>query len=248
VTAVDWLTVISLLLAVSALVLAGQHLREGTRHTSRLEFVANSLSTRYVGQFPDYLEDAVTVLESARCQIRILVWMPGPAFFSQPTTFVRYNQAIERKARDPGVNVQLICLNGRLRHERLTIQFQQGSEDEWSLWREENASRLEIFLRQDDDLVPQHIAFGTFVERNAFHQSQVLDYLRRCGVTTIEVDQNITVQAWIADDTQAIFSIHSSTSRSSYGLYTSDPRLVAALISMTEHYSTLRSGPATSPT
>src|SRR4051794_10889322 len=94
---VDWLSIVSLLLAIIALVFAVVQMAGARRQVQSLErqgqaltFVTDSLSTRYLGPFPDYLGGLVDLIDSAKRELIMLWGNPGPGFFTDPTNSMNY--------------------------------------------------------------------------------------------------------------------------------------------------------------
>jgi hypothetical protein len=238
---IGWSTILSLVLAVVALTLATSQSYQAVRQAKRLneqseklQFVTDSLSTRYLGRFPDYIPHVIQLIDEANVDLRILAANPVPAFFTAPKLALDYANAVERKSRV--VRVRLTCLNGTQRRRRLQVQFPTTPE-KWSDWKPANQAQIEEFLRFwhpkfDADIDHQKfLELLTKVQQSLFKRA-FQDY----GVKVREVSRMIAVQAWIADESRAVFSIESSDEAYTEGLYTSDPKFVKALASMADLY------------
>jgi hypothetical protein len=232
----------SLVLAILALIFAWFQTREARQQTNRLKshsealvLITESLSTRYLGPFPEYLTVVNDLIKSARTELHIVNGNPTPAYFSAPSTWLDYIQAIERKVRS-GVSVHLICMGDALRRQRLEQQF-PSSKDEWDRWIPDNLSKLKEFLRfRYSNKKPEELDYAAFLDLLQVTQRDILKEKFQ-GVEISEVDQIVSVQVWIADKAQAVFAIQTSpTNALSHGLYTSDPRFVNALHAMIELY------------
>jgi len=238
----NWLGQMSLVLAVLALAFAWFQTREARKQTKRLQnhsealvLITESLSTRYLGPFPDYLTVVNEIIKSTRNELHIINGNPTPAYFSAPSLWVDYIQAIERKVRS-GISVRLICMGESLRRQRLEQQF-PSSKQEWEGWLAENQSKVNEFLRfRSSGTKQQELDYARFLDLLEATQRDLLKE-KFSGVEVSEVDQLVSVQVWIADKAQAVFAIQtSSTNALSHGLYTSDPRFVNALGAMIELY------------
>src|SRR4051812_11661958 len=101
ITLVDWLSFGSLLLAIIALGLAMIQLLDARRQAKGLErqgqaltFVTNSLSTRYIGPFPDWQRGLSDLIDSAKRELRVLSANPAPGYFTDPANFMSIRHAI----------------------------------------------------------------------------------------------------------------------------------------------------------
>lgn len=240
----NWLGHVSLWLAVLALVLACFQTWEARKQTKGLKsqsdaliLITDSLSTRYLGPFPDYLTAVSELIKTARTELNIINGNPTPAYFSAPSIWLDYIQAIERKVRS-GVSVRLICTDESQRRQRLEQQF-PSSQQEWDKWAADRHSEVAEFLRfRYPEIKVAELDYRKFLD---LLQSTQRDLLRESfklnGVDVLEVNQIVPVQVWIADRARAVFSIQTlRPNELSHGLYTSDPRFVNALHSMIELY------------
>lgn len=232
-------------LTVIALILAGIQFLEARRQTSRLAeqssalgFIAGSLSTRYLGPFPEYLSSVTDLVETAQQEVQILNGNPTPAYYTSPALWTRYSQAVQRKAQE-GVLVSLVCMGESERRERLRLQF-PTSDEAWIPWKAANSTRVEEFLKYRFRSI--NIQELGYEEMHRLLLQVQTDLLREAfeyqGVRVSQVDKLVPVQVWIVDDKSAVFAIQTSPSFAiSHGLFTSDPQFVAALKAMIVLYS-----------
>ncbi len=243
----DWgalLGQVSLWLAIVALVLACFQSWEARKQTKRLQshssalvLITESLSTRYIGPFPDYLSSATEIINSSHRELQIIVGNPAPAYFSSPSAWMDYTQAVERKARS-GVAVRLVCMGEAQRRRRLEQQF-PTSQSQWETWIVDKQAEVSEFLRfRYSETKLDELGYAELLNLLQTTQKDILrESFKFNGVKILEVDQIISIQAWIADKARAVFSIQTLASNSiSHGLYTSDPLFVNALVSMIELY------------
>jgi len=230
VNSLDWVTLASLILAVLALLLAGFHLSQGRGHRTTLEFVARSLSTRYVDEFPHYLEKVTEVVSSTRASVRIITATPAPAFFTNSSAYLNYRQTLERLVQE-GKRVQIVCMPADRRRERLVFQF---TEDDWCSGK--YVSQWMAFAPRYPDCQPQDTLpdYSTFISFLVCAQTEEFRRLEREGIKMRVTGTLLTMNAWIADEAQAVVAFQVSSSELSHGIYTSDPKLIGALIGMSE--------------
>lgn len=245
---IEWINTIggiSLVVGIAAFILGGIQSWEARKQTKRLKIhsdalilIANSLSTRYIGQFPDYLNTVTSIIEEAKSELNIIKGNPTPAYFSEPSLWINYSQAIERKSHS-GISVNIICMGEKQRKIRLAQQF-PTSKERWEEWLKINETKLIHFLKFGHPNVKiAELDCNKFLELLLATQTKMLnDSFKMKGVDVLEFDQVMPVQVWISDRKQAVFSIQTlPTNTISHGFFTTDQRIVSALYQMTELFT-----------
>lgn len=125
-----------------ALGLALVQLWQARTHGSELKEIRNSISTKYIGQFPEYLKHITKLIESAEKSLNIVCDKPAFGHFSAMEESAKYIDSIEGKLLDKKVKVQLVFLNEELQNEDRKTQF-KNSEMTWPQWKK----RIIITLR-----------------------------------------------------------------------------------------------------
>lgn len=87
--------------------------------------IRESLSTQYLGRFPEFMPAITRMIESARHTIDILCDVPAYGFFTDQLNWLNYESAIKLKLA-PGANVKIrfACLG---KNERSSIHDSQFS-------------------------------------------------------------------------------------------------------------------------
>lgn len=67
------------------------------RLTSKAESIADSLSTRFVGDFPGYLPKVASLISEAKYSIRIMAMVPSHGEYTDPDGWFTIRQAILAK-------------------------------------------------------------------------------------------------------------------------------------------------------
>jgi hypothetical protein len=89
--------VITLVLAIGALVVALVHLKELGRAVDRIQKVHDGLSTQYLGEFPAFFPKIVKVVGSAQKNLVIACDFTAYGIFLQQATSEDYFYAIKKK-------------------------------------------------------------------------------------------------------------------------------------------------------
>ena len=243
-TLATWATLVGSAFTLIALGLASYQVRQAKgqsrrlqAHEERLGDVAASLSTRYLGPFPDYLPTAIEIIKGATREILVMRCNPTPAYFSHPLLWNAYNGALDERIHS-GVEVTVVCGNRRGRLLRTYDQFEHTEED-WEEWRSSNHEKLEDFLaRQCPGARVEEVTTEEFLKALVKTQDRLIHELfGTCK--RLEVQATMALEAWIVDSREAVFTIQSTHEHGvSHGLYTSDPGFVLALASVRAIYST----------
>jgi hypothetical protein len=232
------LTIVAFLLAIFQVLQARSQSRNLQTHEVSLRAIAASLSTRYIGPFPDYLATAIALIDRAKSDLLIVNDNPVPAYFSAPLTWIDYRRAVDVRIHS-GVSVTLISITDAQRLRRMRDQFKMSPE-EWPDWLARNKALIDTFMVQQ---YPNEATSGD-IDQDRFLEMLVETQKRLTAdlfahAKRIEADAIVTLQVWIADKREAVFSIETNAENSlSHGLYTSDPEFVAALYAMAELYRT----------
>jgi hypothetical protein len=235
-------TITSLVLAIVALIFATIQTIEARKQTksisiqhSALQEISGSLSTQFIGPFPDFLPMVNKLVTEAKKEIIIVNTIPTPGYFSAPRVWIDYRHAIEQKIHE-GVSVEIFCMNNNRRMMRMRKQFPDSAEH-WKEWSKEHSDDIKFFLKHTfPDQLFESLDHASFLNLLLEIQRRVLTDVYN-GATVREIDQDVAVQMWIVDNTQALFVIQTLPPVGvGYGLITSDPLFVVALRAMVQLY------------
>lgn len=214
----------------------GQGLKESTGRVEdlRAELVASTgkieeqLSTRRIGEFPDFLPKIVELLSSAdKGSESILICCDFPAyaeFSSAPSTYREYADCLQSR----GDQVRLLCLDDA---ERLTLLSEQIRESEWQDWRTSHAVQLSEYLALHGrgatyETIEHRELLNIFSRRDA----ETLDEAF-ADATVFATERVMPLYFWIVDGPRAIFSVAQFLPKGALevGFYTTDESLISAL-------------------
>lgn len=219
-----------------ALALAVWQLRDARSQARSLTAIHRSLSTRYVGLFPEYLSQIADLIDSAKQSITVFCDFPAYGCFSNPEGWLLCRHAYERKLMS-GVNVTLMSLSESARRALMTKYY--GIE--WFTHKNasdgEFRSKIEAYLAMNagcidgnDVTVEQLTAMFADEDRRAlaatFSRAQV-----------VEISEYVPLYFWIVDNRQAMFAFPGYTDLSlEYGFSTTDQKLLTAFFEVVERY------------
>jgi hypothetical protein len=201
-------------------------IREGSQH------ILDKLSTRYIGQFPDFIENICICLEEADNEIIIACDVPTYGVFSNYTKSSEYIDILHKKKRK-GIPVQIIVQTEEEREWVYSKQFEKKS------WKE---------LSDDPSFMGKLASFqlGEYInDINSIKslEKKLKDVHNRTfddasfGSEKHECSLRMPVYFWIADQRIAIFATPSWEGESSeHGFETRDVSLIRALLSIRQSY------------
>jgi|ERR1043166_821657 hypothetical protein len=236
-----------LVIAVIALIVGIRHVRElkhqvkelkkqteqAQAHARALDVLRRELPTRYIGQFPDYLQEIVNLFDKAEREIVAFCDFPAYGSFTSPKKFLKYRQKLEQKLAD-NLPVQLTCLD---KSGRMKVTRKQFLRKPWNQWTADpqNKDQLEWFLKHHDkDTKVSEEEFISLLEED---DGGMLQIMRGAGAKVFEVNKDMPLYYWVVDNQEAIFAIIVLSERAvEYGFRTSDQKLINALNEMRQQY------------
>jgi hypothetical protein len=212
-------------------------MRDAKNHTTALEEVRGSLSTRYIGQFPQYYPTIVDLIARAKRSVIIFCDFPAYGSLTDPKSWLNYKQILERKMQQDDMKVAVTCLDKERRQAFVREQlFQPGNG--WNEWKTNPVS-----VEQLKTLLKWHgikkdvkdLGEDEFFQVLEFDEERMLNETF-ARAETCELESYVPLHFWlIDDDVSAIFAIP-SVSAIEYGFSTTDPRLISALKDMRDRY------------
>lgn len=230
----------ALILTIVALIIALKQFREARLQAESLGNIKDSLSTRFIDQFPGYTSEILSLIKKAKSKITIVCDVPGFAGLSDPGFWLEYRQELERKLTN-GISVDIICY-GEEKCRSIYIEQFSDAKFNWEEWKKnkDNFSKLSKYLKIKGfkDQSPNEITYIDF-ENLLVSDKQAIEYhFQQANI--IECNVELTTFFWIADNKQAVFAFPAGGTKKqgyfTYGFTTSDPRLISALISLKQRY------------
>jgi hypothetical protein len=240
-TALTLINVIASIASLVSFVLALVGISQASNLTKRL-------STRFKGNFPDYLDAVDALLKDAKHSVKIMATVSSHGSFTCPESWERIKARIEteinqKKRSDKSFKAVLIY--GSQKSCSLSSPaFELQTEAEFKIWANEKEQKqsIEDFFVKEFRLTPKRISQLTKAE---YGEGRFSEHMSACRGVYREFerrrsDRRLPMYCWIIDDREAIFaiSIEGETGRfSGAGIYTADPALLNSLTSMFEHFA-----------
>ena len=209
---------------------------EAKLHTAALDEVRKSLSTRYIGKFPEYYSTIVELLDRANHSIIIFCDFPAYGSFTDRPTWVRYHQTIERKSLQENMEISITCLDEAHRSEYVKEQLFKDIKG-WDEWKQSERKRLEQLIKATPeapnfDPLTREDLLAIFIK--AEQQELKTTF---AAATRKEIDTIMPLYFWLIDGYSAIFAIPSLSERAvEHGFSTTDSKLTSAFLEMRDRY------------
>ncbi|MGD2087063.1 MAG: hypothetical protein PVH61_12850 [Candidatus Aminicenantes bacterium] len=233
------LSIIALSLTIAALSLSIWQLFKARAQTVKLDNISESLSTRFIGPFPDYINEINRILANARSKVSIACDVPSFVAFSDPDAWFTYQKNIEKKIR-AGINMEITFLDKDLRKKTYRDQFKQARLF-FSKWVQSDniQDRMRAYIRCHPTAKEEPQCYEDF-ERSLEENDDDLILRFFSHTSLVETGIPLFNYFWIVDNIQAVFAIPTAVEPKggfvTHGFYTEDPRLIAALRSVGVKY------------
>lgn len=206
-------------------------------HSSDLKEIVGGLSTKYIGPYPDYLDNVISLISQASNEVKIICSIPTPYIFGDPNRWLKYEQILVKQAFN-NIDITLITLNESDRLKRLELEF-CIAKSQWDQWFEERKKTVKNFISryyQTEDL--ELLDYQKFISLLIDIQNRKLQEVYKSNsIKVLEYDRLLPIHMWIIDSKEAIFSLQNqSIGRSHVGFKTNDQTLISALSKMIELY------------
>ncbi len=201
----------AIVLAIFALYLAivtelkVRKIRDSADHiSSSAEYIRESLSTKYVGAFPDNMIEITKLVSATKKRLTIMCDIPSFGHYSSPQNFELYDLALHSLVASPNKpKITLITYSSKKRLENAKSQFYKEFKD---IEQSENFKRYFEYHKDNSNIkYPRSTEeFYTMLEdkREGF-----MEELKSRGIKVLEYDDDLRIFAWISDDS-AIFSFY----------------------------------------
>lgn len=246
----DPFTTFSLLATNAALCLSLWQYYESRKQTKNLYSVSQSLSTRFLGQYPDYLPEISALLGRARREIRIVCPVPIHGAYSQPIYWLDIEQKLEKfliqkEIGLSSINIIAVFSDECCRRRMIDMQFPDAKRN-WEKWCANTDNRRSVKAFSDrfgnGISIESFDGFADVLECADHHE--ILNTYK--GADVVEIDHLPTIYMWVCDQREAVFCIPSTISTFvAAGFWTSDQGLVRALVDTHKAYAL--NGPLTKP-
>jgi hypothetical protein len=192
------------------------------------EIISESITTRYVGNFPDNMNEMIKLIPSTQKKLFIVCDVPAFGHFSNPEGFRQYSLALQTLLNRTSHKPEIILVNYDLKRRisNSASQFKMpvnelldndAYKNYFNYWGED---RKEPKVENLEDFC---------IWLDIRHQKFQAD-LEEKGAKVYETSRDLRAFVWIVDDREAIFSFYNYGSENrEVSFRTNDKRLIESL-------------------
>ncbi|MEO1696331.1 MAG: hypothetical protein AAFU73_03480 [Planctomycetota bacterium] len=197
--------------------------------------IADSMSTKYVGVFPENMPSIVDAIGAATSSICIVADAASYGHFSDPREFQKYRSAInEAVAR--GVEVTVTSYKEEAFREANREQLANITNTFEDFARSASFENYRRWVpgRADEMCKGAEQFFEGLIQ----NEQRVIREFGESGVSTQQTERHMPLYAWIADDRLAVFAfvVHEGDAGLEYSFETRDGHLIKGLRTLASGY------------
>jgi hypothetical protein len=196
-------------------------LEQADLQTRKLEAVADSLPTKFVGTFPNNLQAILDMVETARDEVVVVADFVGYGSYSDPVRFSHYFSVLRRKVVERSITLRVICYDRTRGSETLRLQFPDGSL--------ESERKSHVWGRFFKDYFPDEPEPGSdsdFRDRLWEWDDDYRDNLFKNGASIKLTDDPLPFLLWLKDGRELIVSYQNATLVGDFSFQSSDKDFV----------------------
>lgn len=210
---------ITVLLAFMALFFGFVQYKDARRHTRKMEDIAKSMSTRYVGAFPKDVEDISEVVSKTDHDFVVIADFVSYGNYAKPAGFERFIQEINA-AKSRGVKVRIFVYDESPSTKALEQRFPKEK------WTDEcNSDRFKAFFSFYPGMSCP-VSHEEFLNMFRRQERDVRSRLTDKGVNVYLLSSQERLFFWLGDDKDAVFSFESTSGGDPLCFRTRDGRMI----------------------
>jgi len=212
---------VSFVVAAVAIIFALIQFWDSQRHGGKIEELVKSMSTRYIGMFPQDLNDILDVVRHADKELSIMADFVDYGSYSRPETYQKVLQELDQ-AREKGVLVRFLVYGEKPARETLDSQFKQ---DEFS--QIQGRPEFRHYFSEKYPGINKPTTCAEFAKILQQKQEDVTNRLLDKGVEIRTLPEKVWLFFWLQDDQDAVFAFEDiGTQEQGLAFRTRDAKLV----------------------
>jgi hypothetical protein len=191
------------LLAVLAIIFGSIQFWDSRQQGGKMEHIARSMSTRYIGLFPGDMDEIISVVRQAHRELLIMADCADYGSYSRPETHQLLSEEL-RKARDRGVAVRCVVYD-----ESLTRQINRQQFGEAGFAQTKHSQQFSHYFEFWSGLKPadpaQGFTYPEFLEVVWNTQDRLRKELLSRGVQIKPIAEKVLLFFFMQDKQDAVF-------------------------------------------
>jgi hypothetical protein len=225
----DQLEWIASLLAIFAIVFAIIQFVDSKIIKNQIEGLLKSISTRYVGSFPDNMDQVSGIVDSSHKSLTVLADFPGYGFYFKPDKSDDYlKKILKLRQANSEIKIRMLFYSSVAQEKKL--REEEFPKKNWQAIK--NSTRFDDFFATYHAEIPRPENYDDFIKYILkLHRNYEL-MLCHNGAEIRHVNNN-SVFFWLEDRNNAIVAINNRTgTERELSFYTRDGKLIDSLQSM----------------
>ena len=183
--------------------ISGRSAMQAEKLHESLTKITESISTQYVGEFPEHLPKITAILAKATKNVEILCDVPGYGHYSSRQQYFNYRNVIQKLAVTDKVQIRMAFYTQDLAKKAAVDAF----GDDFAAIRKTDAFRayrktISREIKDIDDF------YKLIVELDYINCKK--DFEEIAGIELIRIKEPVQIYFWIIDGLEAVFSIATS--------------------------------------
>jgi hypothetical protein len=219
----NWMEVVTFVLAVIAIIFAVVQFSD-SRH------LLEETSTKYIGSFPDNMDDINSLLDRSHQELLILVDYAGYGLYSKPDKFDDYiKKIIKLRQAIPPQRVRMLVYSSRV--QEIKFRQEQFEKESWEKIKADPRFKDLFGTYHTEMETPK--TYDSFISSILTLQAQTEKKLCNNGVEIEHLDQSSAIFFWLEDGNNAVFAINNRAGNNrELSFSTRDGKLIDSLQSM----------------
>ncbi|HWG39360.1 MAG TPA: hypothetical protein VN658_02330 [Candidatus Acidoferrales bacterium] len=223
----DWVRkklfeVVTLLLAIAAIVFAWIQYHDARAQLDRLQAITSSIQTQYVGEFPVNLDKVIEVVShsSDGGELDVMTDFPGYALYSRNFKYQAYFNALVGTHQQKSVKINMLVYSRDLMERTFRIEFKPRD------FEEERKNGFRDFFKNHP---PGPRNYNDFVERILDLQNDAANDFCRNGIEVrrVPASQKYLFFLWQTNTPEAVFAFRNEEQRNrEISFHSLDPKLI----------------------
>lgn len=231
------ISLISVIAAIVAIYLALKQSKESKEQLNAANQIIESLSTKFIGQFPFYNYEIANLISRAKRSVHLLYDLPGYGLVSDHNAAIDIVKEIETKIKkDNSISVSISVYSSEMRKKVIHEQLKNDNFEQWKNSEQMKPKLINFLSSYSENIQLDDLKMEDYVNLSeAEHEKIVTSNFR--GSSRTYVKELLPLYFWMIDETEAIISIPSfAEGISEYGFSTNDSSLIEALLKMKTRY------------
>jgi hypothetical protein len=229
-TAENWMELVTFILAILAILLAVVQFFDSRHLKNETNDLLEKISTKYIGSFPDNIDEINGVFDRSHKELLVLADLPGYGFYYQPDKFDDYiKKIVKLRQAAPPTKIRMLFYSRAVQEKKL--REEEFSEKDWS--NTKNDTKFKDFFGTYHAEVAIPESYDDFIKDLLNLHKRYENVLCYNGVEIEHINQSSAIFFWLEDGNSSVVAINNRAGADrELSFRTSDGKLIDSLQSM----------------